>query len=375
MYYTISMIGIFGGAFDPPHTEHIRIARDIAREFHLDKVVFLPSGNSPHKRLETPFPVRLEMLRAVCGNEFEIETMEGDFPERAYSYRILPILKEKYGEIAFVIGGDSLLALDRWRNPDLIMKVCPLIVIPRGDEEMEVLRAKARECEAKWGGRILLSDEVRGGNVSSTILRAKVSLGMETPELDQRVKEIVDRHSLYSDYRETAEKVKAYLTPKRWKHTCGVVIAGLKINQKLALPDHKVILACLLHDCMKYADRVNPGVPEDVVGSKVLHAFNGAEEARIAFGITDSEILDAIRYHTTGRAGMTPLDKLVYTADMVEEETRDFEGVEELRRVAYRDLDEGFRLCFKQCYDLLLEDGKPIYHLTIDCYNELFKGE
>ena len=370
------MIGIFGGAFDPPHQEHIRIAEEIRKEFSLEKVVFVPSGNSPHKLLETPFSLRTVMLSAaMTGTDAEIDTIERDYAGTAYSYKILPMLKEKYGEIALLIGGDSLLAFDRWRCPEEIMKVCPLIVIPRGEDEMSELRKKADVYVARWGGQITISERVRGANISSTILRAKACLGMQMPEVAEGVREVIAQNGLYREYSDVAQRVKGMLKEKRWLHTCGVVIAGLKINERIGLSDRKVFLACLLHDCMKQTDRVNPGVPVDVIGSKVLHAFNGAEEARIAFGITDTEILDAIRYHTTGRAGMTPLDKLVYTADMVEEETRDFEGVEELRAAAYRDIDLGFKLCFKQCYDLLLEKGNPIYHLSSECFNEYCKGE
>ena len=171
------------------------------------------------------------------------------------------------------------------------------------------------------------------------------------------------------------DRVRSMLTEKRWRHTCGVVLAGLKINENVGLPSEKVFVSCLLHDCMKYAETVHEGVPRDAIGTKVLHAFNGAEEARVGFGITDPEIVDAVRYHTTGRAGMTTLDKLVYTADMVEEETRDFEGVEELRACAYRDLDEGFKKSFLVCYRRLMESGKAIYPLTIDCYRQYVKGE
>lgn len=369
------MIGIFGGAFDPPHSEHVRIAREIAKEYSLDKVVFLPSGNSPHKDLETPYPLRLEMLKAALGGEDEIDRTEETFDGRAYSYRVLPVLKEKYGDIVFLIGGDSLLHLDRWSHPQEVVKICPLIVIPRGGDELSVLKEKAAYYETAFGADISVSDGVRGDDVSSTMIRAKIALGMDAPELPASVRSIVEREGLYQEHRDMVERVKSMLTPKRWLHTCGVVLAGLKINEKVGLPTEKVFLACLLHDCMKYAETVHEGVPRDVVGSKVLHAFNGAEEAREGFGVTDPEILDAIRYHTTGRAGMTPLDKLVYTADMVEEETRDFEGVEELREAAYRDLDEGFRRCFLICYDLLVEEGKDIYYLTLDCYKQYCKGE
>ena len=370
------MIGIFGGAFDPPHNEHIKIAREIKEEFHLERMIFLPSGNSPHKDLFTSFDQRVSMLKAALADEdFGIEEIEGTFPDRAYSYRVLPLLKEKYGEIAFLIGGDSLLAFDLWRKPEEVAKICPLLVVPRADESLEELRAKAKEAEARYGADVRLSERIRGEAVSSSEVRARISLGMPVPMISDEVLAVIHEAGLYGKYREMAAKVRTYLPEKRWRHTCGVVLAGLRINERVGLDKDKVVVACLLHDCMKYETRVNEGVPADVVGTKILHAFNGAEEARLAFGITDGEILDAIRFHTTGRAGMTPLDKLVYTADMVEEETRDFDGVEKLRAAAYRDLDEGFRLCFLACYDQLAESGKPIYHLTIDCYDDLFGGK
>ena len=369
------MIGIFGGAFDPPHKEHIAIAHGIVREYALEKVIFLPSGNSPHKTLETPFSIRAEMLGAAIGGEdFELDRLEETFPERAYSYRILPLLKEKYGEILFVIGGDSLLHLDSWRLPGEILKICPLLVVPRGDDALDILERKAAEFTSRYGGRILISKQVRGESVSSTEIRAKVALGLATPEIAPEVAALIERYDLYQEKRAMIDRVRSMLTEKRWRHTCGVVLAGLKINERVGLPIEKVFISCLLHDCMKYAEKVHEGVPTDAIGSKVLHAFNGAEEAKIGFGITDPEIVDAIRYHTTGRAGMTPLDKLVYTADMVEELTRDFEGVEELRACAYENLDEGFKRCFLICYEHLLESGKPIYPLTIDCYDDYIKG-
>ena len=363
------MICIFGGAFDPPHKEHIRIAKEVKEEFAFDNVVFLPSGNSPHKSLQTSFDARVEMLSQALDGAFPIDSIENTFPERAYSYKVLPLLKEKYGDITFLIGGDSLLALDRWRYPEEILKVCSLTVVPRGSDDLSALKRVAADCMRRYGGTILLSEMVRGENVSSTIVRAKVELGLDIPETSGAVQDVIAKRDLYHNYASYVAKVRSMLGEERWRHTCGVVLAGLKINENVGLPFEKVFLACLLHDCMKEARFIHRGVPEDAIGTKVLHAFNGAEEAKIGFGITDEEIVDAIRYHTTGRAGMTALDKLVYTADMVEEVTRTFSGVEALRKAAYADLNEGFRLCIKSSYESLKKRNIPIYYLTVNCFN------
>ena len=369
------MICVFGGAFDPPHKEHIRIAREVKEEFSFDNVVFLPSGNSPHKSLQTPFYARVEMLSAALDGAFPIDLIENTFTERAYSYKVLPLLKEKYGDITFLIGGDSLLALDRWRCPEEILKICSLTVVPRGADDLAELKAVASERMRRYGGNIVVSEKVRGESVSSTLIRAKVELGLDIPEVSEAVRSVIASRDLYHNYASYVSKVRSMLGEERWHHTCGVVLAGLRINENAGLSFEKVFLSCLLHDCMKETRRIHPGVPEDTIGTKVLHAFNGAEEAKVGFGITDEEIIDAIRYHTTGRAGMTALDKLVYTADMVEELTRDFPGVDVLRKAAYRNLDEGFRLCIKSSYESLKKRGIPIYYLTVDCFNAYCKKE
>ena len=369
------MIGIFGGAFDPPHKQHVKIVRGIMDEFDLEKAVILPSGQSPHKDLTTPYALRSAMVRAAFrGDRFLVDDLEATYDGRAYSSDILPILKEKYGEILFIIGGDSLLHFESWHEPAAVAKACPIAVVPRGDEDISLLREIAARLNEKFGGDFRVSNAVRGDRVSSTALRAAIELGLESDEIDPDVRRIAEENDLYNAHRAMIDRVRASLPEKRWDHTRGVVMAGLEINERVGLPSEQVFVACLLHDCMKYAETVHAGVPEDTIGTKVMHAFNGAEEAKVGYGVRDEDVVNAIRYHTTGRAGMSTLEKLVYVADMIEPH-RDFEGVEELRADTLRDLDAGFRMCIERSYELLQKRGKPIYHLTVECYNAYCKGE
>jgi len=105
------------------------------------------------------------------------------------------------------------------------------------------------------------------------------------------------------------------------------------------------------------------------VPNKILHQFTGAYVAEHTFGITDEDVLNAIRYHTTGRAGMSPLEKLIYLADMVEP-NREFEGVEDIRAAFERDLDEGMYLGLKRTIEFLDgSDEVSVYPLTVSAYN------
>ena len=363
------MIGIFGGAFDPPHGEHVAIVKGLSEIGLFEKIVLLPSGNSPHKPFLSPFAARKRMIEAAfSGIPVEISDAEHSFFGKAYSSEILPLMKKDYGEIGFIIGGDSLLAFRTWHEPREVLKVCPIFVVPRGEESVPALCAFASDLTEELGGSVTVLDSVRGEEASSSLLRAAIALGEETKGLLPCVKEIALEEGLYAEKRAMAEKVKASLPEKRWKHTCGVVLTGIKMAEAFGVDKEKAFVACLLHDCMKYSEIVHAGVPADAVGTKVMHAFNGAEEAKIGFGVTDEDIINAVRYHTTGRANMSDLEKLVYLADVVEP-NRHYEGVEEIRAAAFRDLNEGFVLSLKRSYELLLQTGKPIYYLTIECYN------
>ena len=102
---------------------------------------------------------------------------------------------------------------------------------------------------------------------------------------------------------------------------------------------------------------------------KLLHSKTGASIARDVFG-TDDEIYSAIWYHTTGHANMTKLEKIIYLADYIEP-TRDFPGVEALRKVCYEDLDQGLLLGLEMTIEEMTNMGNPVHHATLEARNAL----
>ncbi|MFQ9739007.1 MAG: bis(5'-nucleosyl)-tetraphosphatase (symmetrical) YqeK [Christensenellaceae bacterium] len=149
--------------------------------------------------------------------------------------------------------------------------------------------------------------------------------------------------------------------------------AGLKIDEKRALT------AALFHDCAKNLPSDSPRLegftPPSGVPAAVVHQYAGAYVAEHAFGISDGEILDAIRYHTSGRENMSLLGKLIFLADMLES-GRDFEGVEELRAAFWKDkdsLDECLYLALSHMLNYLADEGKEAYPLTRKAYEFIEK--
>ena len=104
---------------------------------------------------------------------------------------------------------------------------------------------------------------------------------------------------------------------------------------------------------------------------KLLHSKTGAAVARRVFGVEDA-VYDAIWYHTTGKPDMTRLEKIIYLADYIEP-SRDFPGVEELRKAVYEDLDHGLLLGLTMTIQEMEEMGNPVHHLTRDARDYLLK--
>ena len=155
-----------------------------------------------------------------------------------------------------------------------------------------------------------------------------------------------------------------------------MVLSALSKAKELGLPQEKVMIAATLHDMAKYknaSDYPNFSLPQGVP-KPVEHAFLGAYLAKTELGITDEEILDAIRFHTSGKANMTKLAKLIFTADMVEED-RDYQGVNELREYFKGDLDECFRKCLEEEIIHLVNKKQYIYAETLSAYDYYLKDK
>ena len=360
------MIIIFGGAFNPVHDEHVNMIKYLLDRKEVEKVVVLPSFNPPHKSCPTSYSQRREMLQlALRGiDRIEICDYENTDNKKHYTVETLPYLKNIYKDIAFVIGGDSLEALDKWKNPQEIIKICPLYVFTRGQSEGF---DKALEYWRRKGADIVVCD-YHPDDVSSTLIRYNIMLGVYD-DINPDVAEYIRENKLYDSFRSILDKLKESLIPKTYEHSLRTAKYALRLNYKLALGlDYdKVFLAGVLHDCAKNMcaePHDTQGVPSDSIGSPVEHQFLGAIVAKSEYGIEDKDVLNAIKYHTTGKKEMSLLEKLIFCSDMLEEK-RDFEGVEELRKSIEKSLDEGYRDCVLHQYAYLSARGGEIYPLTL----------
>lgn len=174
-------------------------------------------------------------------------------------------------------------------------------------------------------------------------------------------------------------RVQSQMPAKRWAHTIGVMGTAVELAVRYRQDPAKAELAALLHDYCKYwpvekqrAVLVESGTAGDLLehDKALWHGPAAAVVVRQELGITDEEVLDAIRWHTSGRIGMSPLDKIVCLADYMEP-GRDFPGVHKIRKLAEHSLEEALVAGFDSTISFLLEKGNKIYPLTVLARNSL----
>jgi len=175
------------------------------------------------------------------------------------------------------------------------------------------------------------------------------------------------------------EKLKTTLKERRYKHTLGVAETAVKMAEKFGCDKVKAETAALLHDCAKYmsSDTIlnkctEFGIPitdSERNNPHLLHAKLGAYYAEKEYGVEDQEILEAIRNHTTGRAEMTLLEKIIFTADYIEPGRKDIEKLDFIRKTAYENLDKAVFLILKNTIKYLKSWNAEIDKPTLEAYN------
>ncbi|PLS01221.1 bis(5'-nucleosyl)-tetraphosphatase (symmetrical) YqeK [Neobacillus cucumis] len=175
--------------------------------------------------------------------------------------------------------------------------------------------------------------------------------------------------------------VKVQLTEHRYQHTLGVMETAITLAEKYGADVKKAEIAAIFHDYAKFRPKgemkeiiASKGMPQDLLifNSELWHAPVGAYLVETEAGISDREVLDAIRYHTSGRSNMTLLEKIIYLADYIEP-GRHFPGVEEVREMAKENLDKALVKAVQNTILFLMKKNQMIYPETFYTYNDLIQ--
>ena len=178
---------IFGGTFDPIHSAHIEMARQAADQFALDRVLFIPAGNPPHKQADTPFEHRFRMVELACAadSRFVASRLE-EGKHKSYSIDTIERVKAANGEVFFIIGADAFAEIETWRRWQDVIGAVEFIVAARpGHQIVSPPGARVRRLET-----VELP-------VSSSDIRDSLARGETPDELPPAVAEYIRANGLY----------------------------------------------------------------------------------------------------------------------------------------------------------------------------------
>ena len=375
-------IGIYGGTFNPPHTGHLQAAKQAVEVLGLDMLLMIPDRIAPHKDIPAGSPApeqRLEMLRIALAGEEKIQPSDIELRREgvSYTYLTLEALREQYPEeeLILLMGTDMFLSFESWKEPERICDLASLGVFYRGEKgEKEKILAQKANLEAKGARVELVENDII--NISSTQLRRLLAFHAADEFLPAGVGEYIRANGLYDTaaqwknlpMEELEPIVIRLLHPNRVAHVLGCRDEAVRMAAHWGEDVTNAARAGILHDITKVLDgplQLTLCAAYDKVLNdfsrkypKTLHALTGSLVAEKIFGENEA-VVEAICNHTTGRANMSTLEKIIYVADYMEP-CRDFPGVEKLRELAYSDLDAALKLGLEMTLQHLARQGNEV---------------
>ena len=391
-------MGLFGGSFDPIHQGHLEMALRIAERLELDGVVLMPTFVPPHKIRESMASAehRLAMCRLAAQGHPQLQVSDLELTREGASFTVdtLEALCEQYPDTQWylLVGADMFTTLRTWHRFADIARLAVLCTIAREGTDTARLREYADELMAD--GIRCFVDENPVEPYSSTQVRERIAVGESVVDLvGEAVAEYIRDNGLYRQEsgmsRQTADEqyieiIRTRLSDYRFHHSMCVAQEAKRLAEKYGADPSKAYTAGILHDIMKDTDKDAQmqvlgdfGVVLDEIEQRsptLWHARSGEVFLRNILGVTDEEILSAVRYHTTGRAGMSRLEQVVFTADFTSAD-RDYPDVAVIRSLAEESLTAAIRYGVEYTIRDLIDRGRTVHPDTLAVYNEIVLSE
>ena len=307
----------------------------------------------------------------------EVSDIELNREGPSYTYLTVEALRQQYPDarLFLLMGTDMFLSFQTWKNPDRITAQATLAVMYRGDKgERAAIEAKKAEMET-LGVEVEL---VENGTIpiSSTQLRRLLAFRCADDFLPSGVRDYILENGFYDTganwknlpMEQLEPIVIRLLNPNRVAHVLGCRDTAVKLAERWGADVNDAARAGILHDITKALDGPLQLTLCEAYGKilsdfsrkypKTLHALTGSLVAERVFGENEA-VVSAICHHTTGKADMNLLEKIIYVADYMEP-NRDFSGVEKLRELAYTDMDAALKLGLEMTLEHLNRQGAEV---------------
>ncbi len=345
-------IGIFGGTFNPIHQGHLALIDRMIERLSLDHLILIPTAVPPHKDRGEVLPAadRIAMCRlAVAGDaRVSVSTLEVERGGKSYTVDTLRELKKEYpaDELILLVGSDMFYTLTEWHCAEELLRMVRIAAMARESDELSRLLQEQARLNA-LGARTEVI-EVDPVIVSST------------------------------DIRQNTGRLRATLSRERYLHTLNVASAALRLAELHQGDGELAYLAGLLHDVCKEMSKdemlnllAGSAIIKDPVflaSPRIWHGFAAAIYIQRELSVRNTQIIDAVRYHTTGRGGMSLLEEIVYLADLTSADRR-YPGIEALRQTAERSIPLAMLEALQFIIGDLARTGNPVTCDTLKAYN------
>ena len=387
-------IGIFGGTFNPIHSGHVMLAKHYLQALDLTRLLVIPTQQPPHKKAVNLAPARLRMQLCELGfadvEKVQVSDMELLRSGKSYTVDTVRQLREQYpqAELFLLVGSDMFLSFQLWKDWQEILKHTTLCTAARNEGELCELK-KCAQTLSQYGSVQVFDFPVL--SISSTEIREKISrgescAGLLPPCVYQKIlqeKLYLKQEKIKMTNEEYVEVIRRMLKPKRFEHSLNVAQQAVHLAQKYGADEQKAYIAGILHDVCKnlpqseqlqWMEKSAIILDNNLLEQPpVWHGFAAAEYIRQVLGIEDEDIINAVRYHTVARAGMSKLEQIIYLADLTSKE-RDYPDAEKMREIVERSLTAGMREALIFAVSNQAAKQLPLCMDTCLAYNEYLKG-
>ncbi len=386
-------MALFGGTFDPIHSSHISMALRLADVLGLDAVLLMPTYVPPHKIRESMASAhhRLAMCRLAARSYPILQVSDAEISRGGASFTVdtLTQLREQYPDTQWYVitGADMFCTLRTWHRFADLKHMATFCTVPRAGTDADILRRYADELTAD--GVACYVDTQPEQPISSTAIRQRIADGQSLDRLVPTVvEEYIRANGLYQpaamDVRSRDEQfkqiIRTRLSDYRYRHSLCVADEAARLARRYGADAEKAYTAGILHDIMKDADAHTQlqilaefAILLDEVeriSPTLWHARAGEAFIRHILELPDEDILSAVRYHTTGRAGMSLLEKILFVADFTSAD-RTYDDVDEMRRLSDVSLEAAMEYGIAYTIHDLLSKGRAVHPDTLAAYNEI----
>lgn len=350
---------IFGGSFDPIHNGHIEIAKMALETIKADRVIFMLAKKPRWKSINTNENHRLEMLRIALEGikEFEISLLEyNSNVDVNYTIDTIKSFNKQEGEeLYFLIGNDQLSKLHNWKDIDELSSLVQFICVDRKGDNINYHNIE--KYHIKFFDKQI-------SDTSSTSIRE-----LKSVDVNEKVLRYIINNDLYF-----INKVRYYINDKRYDHSISVALLAYSIAKSNYLDCSKAFIGGLLHDIgknvrediqLKYMQKNYPEYTYSI-HKALYHQYLSENIARNDFKVDDEEILDAIKYHATGKDNMSVYAKIIYASDKIDP-LRGYDS-SHLINACMDNIDSGFIKVLDENIEFLKKTNKEFSNpLTLKC--------